>query len=100
MRRDPSHRDRYLLEEGWAYQALGRYEDSITADKGFLALHLDISLAHVGFAVDDIELGHDDAARAEAAEALRLNPQYIWSADLQQSRPEVSVDYKFARPSD
>jgi tetratricopeptide (TPR) repeat protein len=74
VRLDPG-RDRYLMEEGFAYQGLGRYGDSITAYKGFLALHPDFR-AHVGLAVDDIELGHDDAARAEAAEALKLNPQY------------------------
>jgi TolB-like protein/DNA-binding winged helix-turn-helix (wHTH) protein/cytochrome c-type biogenesis protein CcmH/NrfG len=75
MRLDPGD-DRYLLEEGAAYLRLGRYEDSIPAYKGFLAVHPDIFWAHVGLAVDDIELGHDDAARAEAAEVLRLNPQY------------------------
>src|SRR6266852_3321628 len=76
MRLDPGNRDRYLSEEGFAYQGLGRYEDSITAYKGFLAVRPGIVLAHVGLAVDDIELGHDDAARAEAAEVLRLNPQF------------------------
>ena len=33
-------------------------------------------MPHTGLAVDYIELGRDDAARAEAAEVLRLNPQY------------------------
>jgi TolB-like protein/cytochrome c-type biogenesis protein CcmH/NrfG len=76
MRLDPGNREPYLVEEGFAYQGLGRYEDSITAYKGFLAFHPDIFWAHVGLAIDDIELGRDDAARAEAAEVLRLNPQY------------------------
>jgi tetratricopeptide (TPR) repeat protein len=78
MRLDPGpgNRDHYLFEEGWAYQGLKRYEDSISAYKGLLALHLDIFWAHLGLAVDDIELGHDDAAQAEAAEVLRLNPQF------------------------
>jgi len=31
MRLDPDNRDRYLLEEGFAYQGLRRYEDSISA---------------------------------------------------------------------
>jgi tetratricopeptide (TPR) repeat protein len=38
---DPGNRDKYLLYEGFAYQGVGRYEDSITAYKGFLALHPD-----------------------------------------------------------
>jgi hypothetical protein len=42
----------------------------------FLAVHPDIFWAHVDLAIDDIELGHNDAARAEAAEVLRLNPQF------------------------
>jgi adenylate cyclase len=76
MRLDPGNRDKYLLSEGLAYLGLGRYEDSITAYKGFLALHPDIFWAHLGLAVDDIEFGRDDAARAEAAEVLRLDPQF------------------------
>src|SRR5216683_2464888 len=76
MRLDPGD-DRYLLEEGAAYLGLGRYKDSIPAYKGFLAVHPDIYWAHLDLAIADIELGHDDAARAEAAEVLRLNPQFI-----------------------
>jgi adenylate cyclase len=76
MRLDPGNRERLLGQEGFAYQGLGRYEDSITAYKRYLALHPDIFWARLGFVVDDIELGHDDTARAEAAEVLRLNPQF------------------------
>jgi tetratricopeptide (TPR) repeat protein len=75
MRLDPGD-DRYLLEEGSAYLGLGRYKDSIPAYKGFLAVHPNIFWAHLDLAIADIELGHDDAARAEAAEVLRLNPQF------------------------
>jgi tetratricopeptide (TPR) repeat protein len=46
MRLDPGNRDRYLWEEAFAYQGLGRYEDAITAYKGFLALRPDIFWAH------------------------------------------------------
>jgi tetratricopeptide (TPR) repeat protein len=75
MRLDPGD-DRYLLEEGAAYLRLGRYKDSITAYKGFLAVHPDIFWAHLHLAIADIELGHNDAARAEVAQVLRLNPQF------------------------
>jgi adenylate cyclase len=76
MRLDPGNRDKYLGMQGFAYQGLRRYEDSITAFKRYLALRPDIFWAHLGLAVDDMELGHDDDARAEAAEALRLDPQF------------------------
>jgi TolB-like protein/DNA-binding winged helix-turn-helix (wHTH) protein/Tfp pilus assembly protein PilF len=76
MRLDPGNRDNYLGMEGFAYQGLGRYEDSITAYKRYLALHPDIYFVHLGLAVDYTELGRGDAARAEAAEVLRLNAQY------------------------
>ena len=76
MRLDPGNRDKYLLSEGFAYLGLGRYEDSITAYKDFLALHPDIFWAHLGLAVDYMELGRDDAARPETADVLRLNPQF------------------------
>jgi tetratricopeptide (TPR) repeat protein len=75
MRLEPGD-DRYLLEEGAAYLRLGRYEDSTTAYKGFLAVHPDIFWAHLDLAVADAELGHDDAARGEVAKVLRLNPQF------------------------
>jgi adenylate cyclase len=97
MRLDPGNPERYLLVEGFAYQGLGRYEDSITAYKGFLALHPDIFWAHLGLAVDDIELGHDDAARAEAAEVLKLNPQYSLETMLPTVGPKGKVLAENAR---
>jgi adenylate cyclase len=97
VRLDPGNRNRYLSEEGFAYLGLGRYQDSITAFKGFLALHPDIFWAHLGLAVDDIELGRDDAARAEAAEVLRLNPQYNLEMDLRTVGPKGKVLAENAR---
>jgi adenylate cyclase len=97
MRLDPGNRDRYLWAEGFAYLGLGRYEDSITAYKGFLALHPDIFWAHLGLAVDDIELGHDDAARAEAAEVLRLNQQFSLEKFLRTVGPKGKVLAENAR---
>jgi tetratricopeptide (TPR) repeat protein len=78
MRFDPRNSDaRCLMWEGWIYQGLGRYQDAITAMKRYLLLRPpDIFTAHLGLAIDYTELGQDDAARAEAAEVLRLNPQF------------------------
>jgi len=73
---DPQNRDNYLMEDGFDYLALGRYGDALGAFKRHAALHPGISWDHLGLAGAYIELGRDDAARAEAAEVLQLNPQF------------------------
>ncbi len=91
MRLDPGNPGRYLLVEGTAYHGLRRYEDSITDFKRFVALHPDIFWAHMSLAVDYTELGHDDAARAEAAEVRRLNPQFNLEMILRTVGPKGKV---------
>jgi tetratricopeptide (TPR) repeat protein len=91
MRLDPGNPSDYLMVEGTAYHGLGRYEDSITDFKRFVALHPDIFWAHMSLAVDYTELGHDDAARAEAAEVLRLNPQFNLEMILRTVGPKGKV---------
>jgi adenylate cyclase len=76
MSLDPLHRDSYLPVEGWAYLELGRYTDALAAYKRHTDLHPGIFYDHFGLATAYIELGRDDAARAEAAEVLRINPQF------------------------
>jgi tetratricopeptide (TPR) repeat protein len=77
---DPGNRENYYSVEGspqgWALTSLGRYEDAISAFKLDRGFHPDLFWVHLGLAIDDMELGHDDAARAETAEVLRLNPQF------------------------
>ena len=73
---DPGNRDNYSATEGLAYLCLGRYGDSLAAYKRHAAVHPGIWYDHLDLAIDYIELGRDDAARAEAAEGLRLNPQF------------------------
>ncbi len=78
MRLDPRNRDSYSYEQGVAYTQLGRFEEAIPALKRNLALTNTNNLwAHVNLVLDYIELGQEDAARAEAAEVERrvaLNP--------------------------
>jgi adenylate cyclase len=64
------------MEEGFAYHELGKYEDSVTALKRYLGRNPGIFYAHLGLAADYIALGQNDAARAEAEEVLKLNPQF------------------------
>jgi TolB-like protein/Tfp pilus assembly protein PilF len=73
---DPANSDNYLMVKGWSYEGLGRYQDSITALKGFVALYPDNFWAHLWLAIDYIELGRNDGAQAEAAKVLKLNPQF------------------------
>jgi adenylate cyclase len=77
---DPSNRDNYYSvdgsPQGWAYTSLGRYKDAMSAFKRDRGFHPDLFWVHLGLAIDDIELGREDDARAEAAEVLRLNPQF------------------------
>jgi adenylate cyclase len=73
---DPQHRDNYLTEEGFDYLDLGRYGDALDAFKRHASVRPGIFWDHLGLAAAYIELGRDDAARAEAAEVLQLNPQF------------------------
>jgi adenylate cyclase len=66
----------YLFEQGWAYTQLERWEEAIPALKRCLDRHPYHFWSHIFLTVDYIELGHDTAARAEAAEILRLNSQF------------------------
>jgi len=66
----------YLYEQGRAYTQLGRWQEGISALKGYLAVHPRDIWPHVDLAVDYIELGQNNSARAEVAEIRRLNPRF------------------------
>ncbi len=94
MRLDPRNRDNYLFEQGFAYTQLGRYEEAIPAHKRDLALTNNLC-DHVNLVLDYIELGQEDAARADAAEVERrsaLDPDspmgYLALADVMNSLGE------------
>ncbi len=78
-RRDPRMQANYLLIEGPPYMIMGRYEETVSALKGYLAGRssgeYDL-IAHLALATSYIELGREAEARAEAAEVLRINPGY------------------------
>ena len=60
----------------WAYRVAGQYEEAIAVGKQALAITPTYIPAHVTLAVCYVELGREEEARAEAAEVLRLNPNY------------------------
>ena len=66
----------YLATEGIAYFFMGRYEEAIPVFKELLARHPNDLVAHNYLAACYIEVGRVDDARAEAAEAMRINPDF------------------------
>jgi adenylate cyclase len=76
MRLDPRNRDQYVLVVGLAYFAMGRYKESVSAYKQSLVRWGKSPGPHLGLAVDYVELGRDEEARAETAEVLRFNPRF------------------------
>jgi tetratricopeptide (TPR) repeat protein len=76
MRRKPLTVDTHLNSIGTAYDLAGRPEEAIAPLKQFLARYPNILGAHLTLAAVYSELGREAEARAEAAEVLRLNPQF------------------------
>jgi tetratricopeptide (TPR) repeat protein len=75
MRLAPNERA-FEGEQGWALSQLGRWQDSISSLNRLPASNSSSLWPHVWRAVDYVELGRDDAARAEVAEVLKINPQF------------------------
>jgi predicted Zn-dependent protease len=75
MRLDP-HSDGYLLQQGWACNQLGRWEEAISTLKRFSVRHEDNLFSHLLLAEGYIEVGREEAARGEVAEVLRINPLF------------------------
>ena len=62
----------------------GRYEEAITALKRALNRNPNFWPAHIYLAASYIEIGQVDKARAEAAEILRMNPNFSLEAGGQR----------------
>ena len=84
-RHDPRRRDLYLGPEGFAYISLGRYKEAIPLLKRHLTRYPNNVGSHISLAVSDIELGREDEARAEAAEVLRISPNYSLELGMQRA---------------
>jgi adenylate cyclase len=89
-RLDPALEDFFAQQLGFAYLHLGRYQQAIAAFNRYAASNPNDFSSHVGLAVAYMELGLEQDARAEAAEVMRLNPQFTllppdkspWSKDI------------------
>jgi TolB-like protein/class 3 adenylate cyclase/cytochrome c-type biogenesis protein CcmH/NrfG len=92
MRLNPRYPIFYIRSLGWAYRVAGRYEEALIPLKKFLTLNPNTVPIRLNLAACYAELGRLDEARAEVAEALRLNPTF----SLEQARQI----YPFKDPAD
>ncbi len=76
LRRKPLIADWHLDSIGTAYDLAGRPEEAIAPLKQYLSHYPNILGAHLTLAAVYSEVGKETEARAEAAEVLRLNPQF------------------------
>jgi tetratricopeptide (TPR) repeat protein len=68
--------DSHLLPTSIAYALVGRYAEALAPLQQFLTRYPNILGAHLTLAAVYSELGKEAEARAEAAEVLRLNPNF------------------------
>ena len=76
MRVDPQGSDLYLLDLGWGYVTMGRFNDAIPVFKQHLVRYPGDLSAHLFLAMCYIETNHKEQARAEAAEVRRISPNF------------------------
>jgi adenylate cyclase len=77
--------DYHLYPTGIAYTLAGRYEEALAPLKQFLTHYPDILGAHLTLAAVYSELGKEAEARAEAAEVLRINPNFSLEVHKQRA---------------
>ncbi len=77
--------DQYLNSVGAAYYLAGRPEEAIAPLKQYLTRYPNILGAHLTLAAAYSELGREAEARAEAAEVLRINPQFSLEVHKQRA---------------
>jgi adenylate cyclase len=73
IRLDPNNPELYLFQIGWAYLNMQHYQEAAEALRGAIP---NDPYTHVGLADAYAKLGRGQDARAEAAEVLRLTPQF------------------------
>jgi adenylate cyclase len=80
-----------------AYRFLGRYDEAIATYKKLLQLQPDYLPAHASLAVVYVLVGRQEEARAEAAEVMRIDPQfslerYAKTLPIRQALVDQSVE--------
>ncbi|MBI3757862.1 MAG: tetratricopeptide repeat protein [Deltaproteobacteria bacterium] len=87
MRLNPRHPVTYLWTLGQAYRLVGKQEEAVSVLQRAIVRNPDYLAAHMLLAVVFYDLSRNEEARAEAAEVLRINPQY--SLDLVRQRMPI-----------
>jgi adenylate cyclase len=92
MRLSPYYPPFYSFVLGHSYYLMGRYEEAIAAYKKALTRNPNLLPAHFNLAVVYSELGREEEARAEAAEILRISPNFsleTWKQMIPYKDPAV-----------
>jgi adenylate cyclase len=76
MRLNPHYPVNYLFHLGWAYQGTGQVEQALVAYKQAVNLHPDLLPTHLQLVNLYTALGQEEKARGEAAEILRISPNF------------------------
>ena len=76
MRLNPFPQSWYLVSLGGAYRLKGAYEKAVNEYKKAIQLTPDDMFSHLYLAICYVKLGREKDARGEAAEVLRINPQF------------------------
>jgi adenylate cyclase len=87
LRRKPLIADQHLNHVGVTYALAGRPEEAIAPLRQYLSRYPNILGAHLTLAAVYSELGRAAEARAEAAEVLRINPQF--SLEVHRQREPI-----------
>jgi tetratricopeptide (TPR) repeat protein len=87
LRLQPFVADAHLVGVGNTYLLAGRYQEAIVPLRQFLTRYLDHLGPHLTLAAVYSELGKGAEAQAEAAEVLRLNPQF--SLEVHKERAPI-----------
>jgi adenylate cyclase len=95
QRLDPKSRDLYASDLGAAELFVGKYREAVQQFESFNALHPENLLTHMGLAIAYTELGKAGDARAEAAEVMRLNPQFKVPPPDKFPNKDIASDKRF-----
>ena len=76
IRLNPIPPSMYLWSLGLSYGWTGQYEEAITRCKKAILQEPDALFAHIMMAVVYVFSGHEEEARTEANEVLRINPKF------------------------